>query len=428
LSGFTLSDLFVTNSFSAPVTIGQVNFTIGNGINYNGTSTTSSNEVVLDFRQFLPAILTSGSAQATITVVPQGSTSRVLTNAVFAIAPSLLAAANTAATNVLVQVTNSAFVADLAVSISGFGQGILAGDFVSYTVGVTNRGPSSVPNVFLTNTLPPGTALIGISPTNRSSTLHNDQLVLGLGTLTNSGSFLLHLTVQPTNSGPQIFSASVGAAALQDSAPANNVTKTNVDIGAGMAGLVIATNASSMVLNPQVGLMEQMVRLVNISTTQVASVRLTVSGLTNWLYNAVGTNNSNPFVVYANPLNPNQTVDLILEYFVPTRRPVSVPNSSYTALGVPAFNLTASSGTNGSFAITRVVLVSSGKLLIEFPSIPGAAYSIIYSTNAAFSESLLAHPAITAPADRVQWIDDGPPNTASSPSSAASRFYRVIKN
>jgi hypothetical protein len=239
---------------------------------------------------------------------------------------------------------------------------------------------------------------------------------------------LLHLTVQPTNSGLLTFSASVGAAGLQDSVPANNTARTNVDIGVGMAGLVIATNASSMRLNQQVGLMEQTVRLVNISTTQVASVRLTVSGLTNWLYNAVGTNNSNPFVVYANTLNPNQTVDLVLEYFIPTRRPISVPDSSYTALGVPAFNLTASTGTNGAFTITRAVLLSSGNVLVEFPSVQGASYSIIYSPDAAFSNALFAQPAITAPADRVQWIDDGPPKTASSPASATSRFYRVIKN
>ncbi len=413
------------------MTIGQVNFTIGSGVNYTGTSSTSSNKVVLDFQQFSPAILTAGGAQATVTVVPQASASRTnvsLINSVFAIAPSLLTAANTSVTNVVVQVTNSQVHADLTVSLSGFPQGILAGDFVSYTVGVTNRGPSSVPNVFLTNTLPRGTAVIGISPTNRPPTLTDDQLVIGLGTLTNSGFFLLHLTVQPTNTGLVTFSASVGAAGLQDSVPANNSARTNVNVGVGMAGLVIATNVSSMLLNQQVGLMEQTVRLVNISTSQVASVRLTVSGLTNWLYNAVGTNNSNPFVVYANTLNPNQTVDLILEYFIPTRRPVSVPDSSYTALGVPAFNVSASVGTNGAFAITRAVLLSSGKLLVEFPSVLGATYSIIYSPDATFSNRFFAQPAITAPADRVQWIDDGPPKTASSPASAGSRFYRVIKN
>jgi hypothetical protein len=249
-----------------------------------------------------------------------------------------------------------------------------------------------------------------------------------LGTLTNSGFFLLHLTVQPTNAGVATFSASVGAAGLQDSVPANNTARTNVNIGVGMAGLVIATNASSMRLNQQVGLMEQTVRLVNISTTQVASVRLTVSGLTNWLFNAVGTNNSNPFVVYANTLNPNQTVDLMLEYFVPTRRPISIPDSSYTALGVPVFNVTAPTGTNAAFSITRAVLLSGGNVLVEFPSVLGASYSIIYSPDATFSNALVAQPAITAPADRVQWIDDGPPKTVSSPASATSRFYRVLKN
>jgi hypothetical protein len=174
--------------------------------------------------------------------------------------------------------------------------------------------------------------------------------------------------------------------------------------------------------------MDQKVRLTNVSTSAVDSVRLTVSGLTNWLYNAVGTNQGNPFVVYPQMLNPDQSVDLVLEYFIPTRVPIEIAESNYTAVAVPAFNLTAPGGTNDLFRITRTVLLSGGNLLIEFPSVLGASYSVLYSTNADFSSPLFAQPNIIAPADRIQWIDDGPPKTVSPPSSASSRFYRVRRN
>lgn len=426
LSGFTLSDLWVTNSFSAPVTIGTVNFTVGNGFNYVGSVFPGSNTVVLDFQQFSPALLSSGSAEADVTVVAQAT--GPLTNTVTVIAPSLQTTGNEAFTNVVVPVTNTTVQADLAVSLFGFGQGILAGDMVTYGVSVTNRGPASVEGVLLTNTLPPGTLLVSVNPTNRSSRLINGRLVVDLGTLTNAALALVHLTVQPTNAGPRTFSASVGAANLNDGNLANNSSSTTVQVGAAVAGRIVATNASPMSLDPQTGLMEQTVRLLNIGTSSVPSVRLTISGLTNWLFNAAGTNNGNPFVLYAGTLNTNQSVNLALEYFVPTRLPVTVADSNYTAVGIPAVDLTPPAGSNGIFSITRSVLLPNGGVLIEFPSLRGATYSILYSSDLSFSNALSAQPAITAPGDRVEWIDDGPPKTVSPPPSAASRFYRVLRN
>ena len=431
LTGLALGNAYVTNSFSTPARVQDVSFTVGSGVNYTGVAFTNNAAVILDFKQFNPVGAAPGFAQATVTVVPEpGSfgTNGFFTNAVVASAPEVQFVPNSATTNVVVQVTNTVFQADLALSVSGFPQGILAGDTVSYRATVSNRGPDAVPNVLLTNTLPAGTTLISTTPRFQTSTLNNGVTVLSLGTLSNATAAAITFTVQPTNAGAQIFALAAGTTGLVDPNPTNNFFSTNIVIGAVITGQVIATNASAMALNPQTGLMEQTVRLVNVSTSTLASVRLTVSHLTNWLYNAVGTNNNNPFAVYANTLNPNQSVDLILEYFVPTRIPIEVGDTNYTALGVPAINLTAPGNTNSVFSITRTVLLPDGSLLIEFPSVPGASYSVLYSTNADFSNPLIAQPSITAPADRVQWIDDGPPKTVSPPASVSSRFYRVLRN
>jgi hypothetical protein len=76
--------------------------------------------------------------------------------------------------------------------------------------------------------------------------------------------------------------------------------------------------------------------------------------------------------------------------------------------------------------ITLCTLVPQG-LLIEFQSVPGQAYLILYSDNASFTNALMAQPTIVAPADRVQWIDDGPPKTISRLADCTNRFYKVVQ-
>jgi hypothetical protein len=67
-------------------------------------------------------------------------------------------------------------------------------------------------------------------------------------------------------------------------------------------------------------------------------------------------------------------------------------------------------------------------MLIEFPSTLGQAYTVVYSDNVLFSNAMIAPPSVIAPADRVQWIDYGPPTTVSAPTNSNARFYRVFQN
>ena len=78
---------------------------------------------------------------------------------------------------------------------------------------------------------------------------------------------------------------------------------------------------------------------------------------------------------------------------------------------------------SGIFLDTRIV--GDTRIVIEFPTIPGKTYTIIYSDNNLFTWQV-ATPSITANADNTQWYDDGPPKTDSKPYSITSRFYRVI--
>jgi len=200
-----------------------------------------------------------------------------------------------------------------------------------------------------------------------------------------------------------------------------NVTVTNFLIGV-QFGILQGTN----VFNPQTGLFEQNVTVTNTGDVTAAAVRLLVGGLrTNvYLYNAGGTNVGRPYVQYNSPLDPNQTVQFVLEFYDGDRKPFT---NSLEAQSV----LPDTTGTNSGagVAIDRAFVDSripgSPRFVIEFASIPGRTYTVIYSDDNLRTWTA-ATPSITANATRTQWYDDGPPKTRSQPLSNASRMYRVF--
>ncbi|MBC8097561.1 MAG: hypothetical protein H7Y43_17285, partial [Akkermansiaceae bacterium] len=137
-----------------------------------------------------------------------------------------------------------------------------------------------------------------------------------------------------------------------------------------------------------------------------------------WLYNAVGTNSAGPYISYNSTVFSNSSINLVLEFYRIPRAPLT--NYTPTALALPATTVTPPS-TNGT-AVTKSLMTTNG-FLIEFPATIGRTYTIIYADGPSFTNWLAAQPSIVAPANRVQWIDSGPPKTISS--NSPSRFYRV---
>ena len=76
---------------------------------------------------------------------------------------------------------------------------------------------------------------------------------------------------------------------------------------------------------------------------------------------------------------------------------------------------------------TTIKTRASGEVTIEFYAAPDARYTVEYSTNIN-GPYLTTLPAVTGTGSRVQWVDNGPPRTASKPiMEATSRFYRVVQ-
>ena len=127
------------------------------------------------------------------------------------------------------------------------------------------------------------------------------------------------------------------------------------------------------------------------------------------MFNAVGTNNGNPFVDYSTALAAGQSVNLLLQYYPRGYFPFT--NSQLHAFAVPLPNWAPPPATTGTNIISRIVGLANGDMLLEWPSTLGQTYTVVYSDNVLFSNAMIAPPAIVAPANRTQWIDYGPPTT-----------------
>ncbi len=406
--------VFVTNSLSLNVDF----ISFSSSPRPAGLSTNGSTGVLI-----LTNFPIGGTNRMTLTLTPvqAGLLTNTVTVATFSALPP-------SSTNVVTQV--SAAQTDLRVSLAVSPSSVLVGDSVTCSIITSNAGPSAASGVQLTlsNFLSAATLLSA----SRTNTITNNLILFSLGTIASGSSKTTGVTIQPTNAGNLPLSAFAVVPGVTNISN-NNIAQSTLVVSGFLSTNLVVSNISALAYDPQTGLMKQRVRLSNIGTNPVPSVRVIVSGLSNQLFNAVGTNNGNPYVVYATTLDTNQSVDLGLKYFVPTRRTNDniVPDSNYTAVGVSQVDLSVPAGlgtAGGPFSFTQVVRLRNGGVLIEFESTAGTSYTVVYSSNATFTNAMIAPPSVVAPANRTQWIDEGPPETLSAPTNSSMRFYRVLRN
>jgi len=416
--------VIVTNLTGASQTFTVTNTLTGTSLQFGTPLATQGSNIISGSNVVfaLGAIATNGTALMNVPVVPTSAgfitnTVLVATNGVFAVGEYIF-----------VQVTNTALGADVAVAIAGPASAVFTNDWMVYGVNVTNLGPGTVSGVFLTNTLPTGVGYIGVSPSSPAPSRVGSNVIFNLGALTNGAFRNFQLTVQPTNAGTGTFVSVVNSTSITDPNPTNNSASINVAVSNFLShpGQLTATIVSTQKFNQLSGRLEQNIALSNAGPTSVDSARVIVTGLTNLLSNAVGTNNNHPFVTYASTLGPNQSVDLLLQFY-PNQLPFSFTNSQLQAVGVTMPDLTPAAGlipTNIAF----IVQLPSGGMALGFPSLTNRTYTVEYTSNLLSTNWLAAQPLTTTPANYTYWIDYGPPETVSHPANTPMRFYRVLLN
>lgn len=130
---------------------------------------------------------------------------------------------------------------DLGLTMTGSADPIQLNSNLTYTITVTNTGPTNATSVVVTDALPAGLKFISATASQGSCGHSAGVVTCSLGTLNKSATATISLVVQATNSGAFLNSATASAAQF-DHAPANNTaTRTTT---CGRADVRIALNDS----------------------------------------------------------------------------------------------------------------------------------------------------------------------------------------
>ncbi|MCH7225008.1 DUF11 domain-containing protein [Haloferula sp. A504] len=321
---------------------------------------------------------------------------------------------------------------DLEASIDILQPTLVAGGDASeaFRVTITNKGPTNATGVELTQTssMLPGVA---ITATSTSAGTFSGG-VWTVGDLESGSSSSLMLTIRAdagAASGTENVPVAFAVTAVNEpdpdgtnnsaSAAASIISAADTEVG------VIASPA----INLQSGLFFSKVTITNGNADPIPAIRLFVDGLPDdvIVYNASGTASlgSPPeilsYLLYNQSLGPSDSVTLAVEFYRPSLDPNFNPTYKIDLLPVPE---TPPVAADSGIDVTRNEKLGNGDHLIEIASIPGATYAVEYSPDMTTWMRVL--PSITAPANRLQWIDSGPPKTESHPSATASRFYRFV--
>jgi uncharacterized repeat protein (TIGR01451 family) len=229
--------LTVTNNGPSPATGVKITDTLPAGAIFASASPacTGTTTITCTFA----TLAVNASATATITVTPTGS--GTLTNTANASANEFdpVATNNTASAGVTVTP-----IADLALTKTASPSPAGIGNNLTYTLTVTNNGPSPGTGVTLTDTVPTGVTFVSATPTQGTCTA---AVSCNLGTLANAAKATVTIVVTPTAAGTVTNAASV-AANETDPVPGNNTATVSTPVTASADLALTETVAPNPVL------------------------------------------------------------------------------------------------------------------------------------------------------------------------------------
>jgi uncharacterized repeat protein (TIGR01451 family) len=188
----------------------------------------------------------SNNTSATVTLVMNALTNGIITN-VFNV--SAFEADFNTNNNTATVVSTVLPLTDLAIRQTA-PNSVYAGNTFTYTLNVTNFGPSVATSSMVTDTLPPGTTFVSATSTQGGPpTQANGIVTCNLGTLGSNGTASVTITVAPMNAGTITNTATVTNSAGFDSNLANNSAQatTLVNAAADMGISNVAAPASTLV-------------------------------------------------------------------------------------------------------------------------------------------------------------------------------------
>jgi len=183
--------------------------------------------------------------------------------------------------------------------------------------------------------------------------------------------------------------------------------------------LPVVVREGTVTFNPRTGLFEHAVTIANNGVRPIAGFQLEVTGLDAG-YSLWGFEDGK--VSYDTPLAPAEEVTLHLEYHSSTSG--SDPRPDFVIhLLYPEGNPNNPPADSGGPAL-RSTQRDKAKIF-EFGAQIGKRYRVQYSKD--LSEWIDAGDIVVAGANRVQWLDQGPPKTDCHPAKCPTRYYRAVE-
>ena len=209
---------------------------------------------------------------------------------------------------------------DIAVGISDLPDPALVGGTLTYTVNVTNNGPSTASGVFVTNTLPLTVGIQSATATLGTVTILGNKVVHNVGVLTNTGRATATIVVTPLVTGT-IVATSAGKANQADPFPGNNSATASTVVGPSSdISLTMSDSPDPAVVN------------------------------SNWVYTITVTNNG-----------PSAASGVIVNQTLPANVTIvgATTTSGTVATGAGSVTATIGSLANGAGAVISVTAKSS---------------------------------------------------------------------
>lgn len=187
----------------------------------------------------------------------------------------------------------------------------------------------------------------------------------------------------------------------------------------------VVTLDAHPVIDRQTGLLVHRVTITNRSAFDLDGWWLTVAGLPAnvEVRNATGLDDAGRAILTGQPLAAGAAVTLSVEFYSPLRDPGLTPVYGI-GQAEPVVEAAAEVVTPPVEELPGVERLPDGTVSVGFGAVAGRVYRIEYSRDLIHWRA--AGPPLIATSDRLQWIDRGPPETESVPSSVPSRFYRAV--
>jgi uncharacterized repeat protein (TIGR01451 family) len=376
----------------------------------------------------------AGGPELTVTVIPSSPEPLAVEAHVNHLGPY---AANNGATLTVAVTGLVPEEADLALALTAAPEPVRVGGELTYTLTVTNRGPATVPAVRVSDVLPAGLGFLRATASQGTPVTVDGEFTCDLGLMTNGARAVITVVVQPSVEGSVTNVATVGftpaSPGLMDGGGSlaildPNLTNNTASRVSTVVPALAVEVAGDPGFNPQTGLYEQVVRFTNVGTNTLTGVRLALSGLAAGVIVLNGSESagSQPYLQLHRQVNPGETVAFTVEFYQRDRKGFDSPIYAATEFAETAPGATGTEVpvTNGRAPLVLGGTLNPGRFLLEFRAVPGQRYAVQYR-NTVGDPWHTAVPAVTAPANVVQWLDDGPPKTVTPP-PATSRLYRVL--